>query len=144
MNNKNIILIGLGGCGKTTVAKSLSRKTGRNVYDVDYEVFAMTGKTPAEIVLHEGEAAFRTYEKKVVERLQNMTGCVISAGVGTVADADNLVRLQKNGLFVYLNRIVPTEKERGLDTLFSSVADLTVSEPTADEAADSILNRIKI
>ena len=60
---ENLILSGMPGSGKTTVGRLLARKTGRTFLDLDEEIARRLGKTPADLIAGDGEAAFRDIER---------------------------------------------------------------------------------
>ena len=72
---KNIVLVGMPGCGKSTVGRKISEKLGRTFKDADDEVLAFSGKTPAEIITNEGETAFRKVETEVLKELCKRSDC---------------------------------------------------------------------
>ena len=63
----NIVLVGMPGCGKSTVAAALAGKTGRRIIDTDALVTERTGRTPSDIIEKDGEEAFRRYEHEAIE-----------------------------------------------------------------------------
>ena len=65
---KNIILIGMPGCGKTTVGKQLARSLGREFADTDEIIVEESGRSIPDIFASEGEAAFRSLEHSVIAR----------------------------------------------------------------------------
>lgn len=100
----NIVLIGMPGCGKTTVGKKLAKITGREFFDVDEIIEKEEKTTIAEIFAKKGEKYFRTREKETVKMLSLFTGKVIATGGGSVADEENVDYLSRNGVFVWIKR----------------------------------------
>lgn len=101
---ENLILIGMPGCGKTTVGSMAAKRLGRSFVDLDDAVRADTGRTPEEIIRQEGEAAFRDAEARAAERVGRGFGQVIAAGGGTVLREDAMDALRQNGRAVFLMR----------------------------------------
>ncbi len=102
---ENIVLVGMPGCGKTTIGKLIAKAMGRQFVDTDDEIIAATGRTPAEIIEADGEAAFRDTEAKVIaERVAPLTSAVIATGGGAVLRADNVTRLKRNGRIYFIDR----------------------------------------
>ena len=101
---QNVILIGMPGCGKSTVGRLLAERMGRNFYDAD-EVFSkMHGRTPAEVILSNGEERFRELEHQVLCELGKRSGLVIACGGGAVTREYNYRPLHQNGVIVFLDR----------------------------------------
>lgn len=101
---RNVILIGMPGCGKTTVGRALAEKLGRDFVDLDQEIVRRAGKPIPEIFTQEGETAFRTLESQVVRDTGSRTGLVISTGGGVVTRRENYAPLHQNGVLLYLRR----------------------------------------
>ncbi len=100
----NTVLIGMPGCGKSTLAKILSKKSGRAFFDVDAEVVSRAGKSIPEIFESEGENAFRDLESEVTKELCKKSGVIIACGGGTVLREENRAALKQNGSIVYIKR----------------------------------------
>ena len=62
MMNKNIVLIGMMGCGKTTVGKLLARRFDRPLVDTDALIEQRQGRSIPDIFAQDGEAYFRALE----------------------------------------------------------------------------------
>ena len=106
----DIVLIGMPGCGKSTVGKRLSFLLRRGFLDLDKEIECYSGKTVTEIFAEQGEDGFRKMETEVLERsLQG--GRVISAGGGIVVRRENKELLQ-NSIVVYLDRPLSLLKQK--------------------------------
>jgi shikimate dehydrogenase len=103
-NTKNIILIGMPGCGKTTVGKLMAQKLNREFFDADEEFASHFGKSPAEIIEREGEGRFREMEHEILLELGKKSGAVISTGGGAVTKEYNFAPLHQNGYIVFLER----------------------------------------
>ena len=100
----NVILIGMPGCGKTTIAESLSALTGRPVLDADARVAETAGKSIPEIFAESGEEGFRALETKVLADLGKQSGAVIATGGGCVTRPENYPLLHQNGTIFWLRR----------------------------------------
>ena len=101
---KNIILIGMMGCGKTTAGRLLAQQLGRPFVDCDELMEGHTGRTIAEIFAQDGERGFRSLESQVLEQLSNQEGLVIATGGGAVLSRKNVTSLRRNGTLVFLDR----------------------------------------
>lgn len=100
----NIVLIGMPGCGKTTVAECLARMTERRVIDTDALITERAGKKPADIIKEEGEDAFRRYEHEAIEEAGKQSNVIIATGGGSVTRNENLAPLRQNGRIALILR----------------------------------------
>lgn len=102
--DKNIVLIGLMGSGKTTIGHLLQKALDEKYMfiDTDVEIEKKVGKTIPEIFSEEGEAFFRNIETEVIRELSKQKNLIISTGGGAVIREENLKNLQNNGQLFYL------------------------------------------
>ena len=100
----NIALIGMPGCGKTSVGRVLAEAVGRQFVDIDEEIEAAAGKTIPEIFAEGGEEAFRRWETDVLSGEAKKSGIVIATGGGVVTKPENYGLLRQNSLIIYLKR----------------------------------------
>lgn len=101
---KNIVLIGMPGCGKTTIGTLLAEKLGRALADADEKIIALAGKSIPEIFAQDGEPTFRDWETKALTELGKQSGLVIATGGGCVTQKRNYPLLHQNGYLVWLER----------------------------------------
>ncbi len=101
---RNIVLIGMPGCGKSTVGRSLARTVGKSFVDCDDEVTARTEMTPAQWICERGEGAFRAVETEVLRDICKESGRVIATGGGAVTVAENRDILRQNGTVFFIDR----------------------------------------
>ena len=101
---ENIILIGMPGCGKTTVGKLLAAETGKEFVDADEKIVELAGKSIPAIFAEDGEEVFRALETKVLTELGKRSGLVIATGGGCVTKECNYPLLHQNGTIFYLQR----------------------------------------
>lgn len=109
---ENIILIGMPGCGKSTVGKALAEELGKQFVDADEELVKTFGKSIPEIFAEEGEAGFREKETAVLTELGKKSGLVIATGGGCVTQARNYPLLHQNGTIFWIQRnldVLPTD-----------------------------------
>ena len=103
--NKNIVLIGMSGSGKTTIGKALSIVLNKKLIDVDSYIEETQGKSISEI-FNQGEAHFRELESKAVLKIAENTNSIISTGGGVIKKEENMIELKKNGIVIYIDRPV--------------------------------------
>lgn len=155
---RNIALIGMPGCGKTTTAQALSALTGRPFIDLDTEIVQKAGCSIPELFSTRGEAFFRLLETEVLAEHSKKSGLIIATGGGIVTQSQNLPLLQQNSIIVYLRRELPSlpvdgrplSQSRGIQQLaaerlplYEAWADYTVQADSATEAAQHIKEWIK-
>jgi shikimate kinase len=109
-----IALIGLRGCGKTTVGRLLAQALGWDFVDTDVLVATAAGQSIAEIFASAGEAAFRALEARAVERALARCPCIISIGGGAVVLPANRELLQRSAYCIWLTAD-PEELHRRID-----------------------------
>jgi len=151
-STKNIALIGLPGCGKSTTARALAGLTGRRVYDIDAMIEARERLPIPRLFAERGEEAFREIETEALAEAGRESGAIIATGGGIVTRARNLPLLRQNSTIVYLERDGdlpvqgrPLSQGRGLAALkaerlplYSAWADITASGASAADAAQKI------
>lgn len=115
-----IFLVGLPGCGKSTLGKQLAEKLTLPFFDLDTEIEKSVGLPVKSIFKRYGESFFRKEESECLQRLREMsTGFVMATGGGTPVFFDNMAYMNKNGITVFLdvpateiaNRILKTSIE---------------------------------
>lgn len=109
----NIVLIGMPGCGKSTVGKLLARELGRSFADADRCIEERIGMSIPAFFAGGSEETFRELEEVVLEDLGKKSGLVIATGGGCVTRPGNRARLRQNGVVVFLRREVGLLPTRG-------------------------------
>jgi len=152
---ENIVLVGMPGCGKSTVGKYLSDKTSKQFFDADQEIEKYAGESIPEIFRKYGEDRFRQIESSVLCELGKRSGCIIATGGGCITRTENYNHLHQNSAIIWLQRdlnVLPTngrplsQKDKLRDMyvvrspLYAKFADYTVeNNTTAQDAVDKIL-----
>lgn len=110
---QNYVLIGMPGCGKTTIGELLAQKTGKEFIDSDVVLEAKAQKTCKQIIEENGIDYFRDLESSVIKELSEKQNIIISTGGGAVLREENVQNLKHNGIVIFLDRdiknIKPTE-----------------------------------
>lgn len=151
---RNIVVIGMPGSGKSTVAAALGARLDRPVYEADAIIAEKAGMSIPEIFAKEGEEGFRRLETQTLTELGKLSGAVISTGGGCVTRGENYPLLHQNGNIVCLERDIdklpkdgrPISQRSDLRELYQkrqpmykSFADMTVDN---NGALEDTLRRI--
>lgn len=110
---QNIVLIGMPGCGKSRIGKTLATLTGRPFVDTDLLIEARAGKKIADIFREDGEMFFRNLETQVIQEVGKKSGLVIATGGGCVCRPENYQLLHQNGIIVWLQRNIKLLESTG-------------------------------
>lgn len=102
--SKNIILVGMPGCGKSTVGKLVADKLNREFLDADDEFTKTHGMTPADCINTLGEDKFRELEHLTLCELGKQSSLVIATGGGAVTREYNYDPLHQNGTIFFIER----------------------------------------
>ncbi len=108
MIEKNIILIGAMGAGKSTVGRRLAKQIGAQFYDSDKVIEEKTGVDIPTVFEYEGEDGFRLREEKIIEELCLLNNIVIATGGGAVLSEKTRKLLSSTGIVFYLKASVDT------------------------------------
>lgn len=101
---ENILLIGMPGCGKSTIGTALAAQLGRPFVDIDLEIEKQVGKSIPDILTQDGETAFRQLETEILQRFTCRSGLVIATGGGCVTKEENWPLLRQNSRIIWLQR----------------------------------------
>ena len=104
LSKKNLVLIGMPGCGKTTIGKLLAQRLGKDFVDTDEEIVKREGAHIPEIFEKRGEVAFRKIEREVIAEISSRQGLVIATGGGAVLNPRNTELLKQNGTVIFIDR----------------------------------------
>jgi len=154
---KNIVLVGMPGCGKSTVGKALARLMGRKFVDSDELIVEAAGKPILEIFAEDGEAAFRALESQVLQDICKQSGLVIATGGGIVTRRENFNVMRQNSTVVFVDREIselavegrPLSQNGGIEALaavrlpiYKQLADFVVKNVGVEETAEEIYRLI--
>jgi shikimate kinase len=115
MQKSNIALIGMPGCGKSTVGVLLAKRLGRYFLDTDVLIQAVEGRTLREIIDTRGMDGFRGVERMHIECV-DVKNAVIATGGSVVYYASAMRALKTDAVTVYL-KITLEELTRRLGDL---------------------------
>jgi len=154
---RNIILIGMPGCGKTSIGKELAKISGRAFADTDEKIIKDSGKSIPEIFSLDGEDEFRALESGALRSLCKESGLVIATGGGIVKRSENLRIMRQNGIIVFLDRDIgrleitgrPLSEKEGLNKLaeerlplYSRWNDYAVKVSGVNETARALYQKL--
>ena len=102
---RGVALVGMPGCGKSTIAQAVAQELGRACVDLDAEIEREAGKSIPEIFAQDGEEAFRAAETRAAQQFSK-ENAVLATGGGCVLRAENAQALRANSLVVWLKRAI--------------------------------------
>ena len=157
-DTRNLLLIGMPGCGKTTVGQALAHRLGRKLVDTDALVEEAAGCTIPELCAREDEEAFRRLEHEILCRVGRESGLVIATGGGAVTRPENLDPMRQNSTVIFLRRPLdqlpvegrPISQANSLEELYrrrlplyQQAADWAVDNVSLDDTVTEIIRRLE-
>lgn len=160
---RSIVLVGLMGCGKSSIGKRLAARLGLTFLDADEEIEAVAAKTITEIFADHGEAFFRDRERKVIARLLAQGPQVLATGGGAYMHPETRQAISASGISIWLKadlsvlmRRVSKRDTRPLlktpnpeatmrklmDTRYPVYAEADITVESRDEPHDILVNEI--
>lgn len=139
---QNIVLIGMPGCGKSTIGALLAKRLARELADADGKIIQLASKTIPEIFSQDGEEIFRQWETKALEELGKRSCQIIATGGGCVTKTRNFQLLHQNSRIFWLKRelsVLPTDG-RPLSQSNRLVDLYTVRKPLYEAFADHVID----
>jgi shikimate kinase len=104
-----VLLVGMPGCGKSSVAPLLAPRLGWGYVDTDAQIERVSGLTVRGFFARHGEAAFRAQEARCLAWVLGLEEPVIVAvGGGAVVDPENRRMMKERGIVIWLRATVPT------------------------------------
>ena len=156
---ENIILIGMPGCGKSTIGRKLAEALDKEFVDADEALEAHFGRKITDIIPQDGEPAFRTMETEILEMLGKKSGLIIATGGGCITQQRNYPLLHQNGTIFWLKRDLeklpthgrPLSQKNKLSELYQvrkplyqAFADVTIdNDGQTHETIQQILEALK-
>jgi len=112
LKTRSIAFVGMPGSGKSTVARAVAEKLGRELIDIDRVIESRFGPIQ-EIFARDGEARFRELEAEVIREAALAQGAVVATGGGAVLREENRALLRANAFVVQLERPLAELATRG-------------------------------
>lgn len=109
---RNLILIGPMGAGKSTIGRQVSSLLHYEFVDSDHEIEERSGADIPWIFDVEGEEGFRKRESAMIEELTQLSHIVLATGGGAVMREDNRRAIAAGGIVVYLRATVEQQLAR--------------------------------
>lgn len=102
----NVVLVGMPGCGKSTVGKNVAKLIGKEFIDTDALIVERENKSIPQIFEENGEEYFRKLESEVLKDVGKLSGKVISTGGGVIKNRENYFALKQNSVIIWLDRAI--------------------------------------
>lgn len=103
-DKENIVLIGMPSSGKSTIALKLSNLLNRDYFDSDSLIEEEIGMKIKDFLSKENEIEFRDIESNVISSLSMKNNLIISTGGGVIKRYDNIKKLKRNGILIFIDR----------------------------------------
>lgn len=102
LGTRSLVLVGLMGCGKSSIGRRLAARLGLPFIDADDEIERVAHKSISEIFADHGEAFFRDREAKVIARLLSGGPQVLATGGGAFMTDETRAKIQDAGVSIWL------------------------------------------
>lgn len=112
LGRRSLVMVGLMGCGKSSVGRRLASRLDLNFVDADDEIEASAGKTIPEIFTDHGEEYFRDGERRVIRRLLDGGPRVLATGGGAFMNAETRANIKQAGISIWLKAELPVLMRR--------------------------------
>jgi shikimate kinase len=112
LGGRSIVMVGLMGCGKSSVGKRLANKLGLPFMDADEEIERVAQKSINEIFADHGETFFRDRESKVIARLLASGPQVLATGGGAFINPETRANIKQSGISIWLRAELPVLMRR--------------------------------
>ncbi len=112
LGQRNLVLVGLMGAGKSAIGRLLSIELGLPFVDSDHEIERVSRMTIAELFAAYGEAEFRSLERRVIKRLLKTGPRVVATGGGAFMNDATRKAIKAGSLSIWLSADLETLWER--------------------------------
>ena len=139
---ENIVLIGMPGCGKTTIGKKLAEVLGRTFIDTDEEIVKAANMSIPEIFANQGEDGFRKLETQILEKFGQKSCLILSTGGGCVTKKENYNALHQNGTIYWIQRDISSLATAGRPlSQKGNIQDMyRIRKPLYEAFADKVIS----
>lgn len=100
----NVVLVGMPGSGKSSLARQLALKLNKEFVDLDEEIEKTYKISPSKYIIDYGEEKFRQTESEVLSNVCKKSGLIIATGGGAILKKENRKAIKSNGRCVYVKR----------------------------------------
>lgn len=111
---RSLVMVGLMGCGKSTIGRRLAARLDIPFVDADDEIERSAQKTIPEIFADHGEAYFRDGERRVIQRILQNGPQVLATGGGAYMNAETRATIRAAGIAIWLKAELPVLMRRVL------------------------------
>jgi shikimate kinase len=112
LQRRSVVLVGLMGCGKTSIGRRMGQKLGLSFVDSDHEIEHAHGMTVPEIWEKHGESYFRAGEVRVISRLLDRGPLILATGGGAFMNEETRANLKAKAITIWLNADLETLMKR--------------------------------
>ncbi len=112
LGHRSIVMVGLMGCGKSSVGRRMAARLGLPFVDVDDEIETSARKSINEIFEDHGEAYFRDGERRVIARLLGNGPQVLATGGGAFINPETRAKIKESGISIWLKADLPVLMKR--------------------------------
>jgi shikimate kinase len=112
LGQRSVVLVGLMGCGKSSIGRRLAARLGLPFIDADEEIERVAQKSISEIFADHGEEFFRDRESKVIARLLGQGPQVLATGGGAFITPSTREKIRDAGVSIWLRAELPVLMRR--------------------------------
>lgn len=124
-NNKlNIALIGMPSSGKSTIASILSKALNKALIDTDIEIENKLNQSISSFLTKQNEEQFRDIESSIIDDVSKGNNLIISTGGGVIKRKENIDKLKRNALIIFIDRSLDLLQVTNTRPLSSNKKDL--------------------
>jgi shikimate kinase len=112
LGSRSLVMVGLMGCGKSSVGRRLATRLGMPFVDTDDEIERVAGKSITDIFSDWGETEFRNGERRVIARLLGAGPQVLATGGGAFVNPETRENIKAHGISIWLKAELPVLMRR--------------------------------